>query len=116
VEDAALSDEFRSFLRAAIPTVDAAALLLFLSRERERCWAAQEAAAALLPGAALSEADVARYLVAFQAVGLVAVGPDERVQFRPAHAALDSHVRRLEQAYRERPVTLIRAIYGLSRP
>jgi hypothetical protein len=113
MEDAAFSDEFCRFLRSAVPSVEAAELLLFLSRERERWWTAQEAAAALAPGTALGEADAARYLALLQAGRLIAVGPDKRVQYRPGSDALDEHVRTLEQAYRERPVTLIRVIYAL---
>ena len=113
MEDADFSDEFCRFLRAAVPTVDAAELLLLLSRERERWWSAREAAAALQPVASPAEADVARYLAGYQAAGLIALGPDKRVQYRTGSAMLDSHVRTLEQAYRERPVTLIRVIYAL---
>jgi hypothetical protein len=113
MEDAAFSDEFCRFLRAAVPSVDAAELLLLLSREPQRWWAAQEAAGALAPGVSLSETDVVRYFGVFQASALIAVAPDKRVQYRPAHAALEAHVRTLEQAYRERPVTLIRMIYAL---
>ena len=113
MEDAAFSDEFFRFLRAAVPTVDAAELLLLLHGEPQRWWTALDAANALAPGARLSEADVARYLGVFQTGGLIAVGPDKRVQYRAASAALDAHVRTLAQAYRERPVTLIRVIYAL---
>lgn len=113
MEDAAFSDEFCRFLRTAVPTVDAAELLLLLKREPERWWTAQEAAAALLPGATVSEADAARYFVSFQGNGLIAVAPDKRVQYRPGFAALDAYVRTLAQAYSERPVTLIRIIYAL---
>ncbi|HWM44211.1 MAG TPA: hypothetical protein VNP36_17375 [Burkholderiales bacterium] len=113
MEDADFSDEFCRFLRAAVPTVDAAEVLLLLSRERERWWAVPEAAAALAPGVSLSEVDAARYLAVFQAGGLIAIGPDKRAQYRPGDAALEAHVHTLEQAYRERPVTLIRVIYAL---
>jgi hypothetical protein len=113
MEDTAFSDEFFRFLRAVVPTVDAAELLLLLHGEPQRWWAAQEAASALALGARLSEADVAGYLGVFQASGLIAVGPDKRVQYRPASAALDANARTLAQAYRERPVTLIRVIYAL---
>jgi hypothetical protein len=113
MEDAAFSDEFCRFLRAAVPSVDAAELLLLLQREPARWWAAPEALAALLPGAAPSDADLARYLALFQANGLIAVGPDQRVQYRPAQFAVEAHVTTLAQAYRERPVTLIRVIYAL---
>jgi hypothetical protein len=113
MEDAAFSDDFCRFLGVAVPTVDAAELLLLLQREPARWWTAQEAAGALLPGASLSEADVVRYFGIFQGNGLVGTGEDRRVQYRPAAAELDGHVRTLAQAYTERPVTLIRVIYAL---
>ena len=113
MEDAAFSDEFCRFLRTAVPTVDAAELLLLIQRERERTWSAAEAVAALLPGASLSEADAARYFGIFQSSGLLAVGTDKRIQYRPNFGELDAHVRTLAQAYGERPVTLIRMIYAL---
>jgi hypothetical protein len=113
MEDAAFSDEFVRFLRAAVPSVDAAELLLLLERERGRWWSAPEAATALAPVASTSESDIARYFGVFQAGGLVAVGPDKRVQYRPGHSGLEAHVATLAQAYRERPVTLIRVIYAL---
>lgn len=113
MEDAAFSDEFCQFLRAAVPTVDAAELLLLLQRERERWWSAEEAAAALAPGVSLPPAEAAQYFGVFQSTALVAVGPDKRVQYRPAHGTLEGHARLLAQAYAERPVTLIRVIYAL---
>jgi hypothetical protein len=113
MDDAAFSEEFLRFLRAAVPTVDAAELLLLVQGEPQRWWAVQEAGAALAPGATLSDIDVSRYVALFQASGLIAVGPDKRLQYRPASNALDANVRKLAQAYRERPVTLIRVIYAL---
>ncbi|HEU4351347.1 MAG TPA: hypothetical protein VFR66_05690 [Burkholderiales bacterium] len=113
MEDDAFSDEFCRFLRAAVPSVDAAELLLLLDRERSRWWSATEAAAALAPAVPVSEADSVRYFGVFQANALVAVGPDRRVQYRPANSGLEGHVATLAQAYRERPVTLIRVIYAL---
>jgi hypothetical protein len=113
MEDAAFSDEFCRFLQSAVPTVNAAELLLLLRRERERWWAARDAAAALAPGTLVPEADAARYLGVFQAAGLLAAAPDKRVQYRPGTETLEAHVGTLEQAYRERPVTLIRVIYAL---
>src|SRR5688500_6954863 len=107
MEDTAFSDEFCRFLRTAVPSVDAAELLLLLQRERERWWTATEVSQALKPVTSISEADAARYFGGFQACGLVAVGPDRRAQYRPGDAALEAHARTLEQAYRERPVTLI---------
>ena len=107
MEDAAFSDEFCHFLRTAVPSVDAAELLLALQREPDRWWSPLDAATAL------AEADAARYFAVFQEVGLRAVAPDKRVQYKPGSEELGGHVRTLEQAYRERPVTLIRVIYAL---
>src|SRR5688572_27623322 len=59
MEDAAFSDEFCRFLRAAIPSVDAAELLLTLLREPDRWWSALDAAAGLRPLTALAEGDAA---------------------------------------------------------
>jgi hypothetical protein len=113
MEDAAFSDEFCRFLRAVVPSVDAAELLLLLERESARWWSAQEAAEALAPAVRLKESDIARYFASFQAGGLIAAGPDKRVQYRPGHSGIEVHVATLAQAYRERPVTLIRVIYAL---
>ena len=113
MEDAAFSDEFCRFLRTAVPSVDAAELLLVLQREPDRWWSPLDAAAALRPATTLSEADAARYFALFQSTGLLALAPDKRVQYKPGSELLRAHARTLDQAYRERPVTLIRVIYAL---
>ena len=113
MEDAAFSDEFCRFLRAAVPTVDAAEVLLLLQRDPQCWWSAEEAVGALGPSVSLTASAVAGCFAVFQASGLVAAAPDKRVQYRPGSGELDAHVRTLTQAYRERPVTLIRVIYAL---
>jgi hypothetical protein len=113
MEDAAFSDEFCRFLRAAVPTVDAAEVLLVLQREPQRWWSAEEVVGALAPSVSLTVSATAACLTVFQASGLIAAGPDKRVQYRPGSGELDAHVRTLAQAYSERPVTLIRVIYAL---
>jgi hypothetical protein len=113
MEDTAFSDEFVRFLRVAVPSVDAAELLLLLSRERERWWSLEEATVALAPVATPSAADIARYFGLFQAGGLLAVAPDGRVQYQPSHDGLDAQVKTLAQAYLERPVTLFRVLYAV---
>jgi hypothetical protein len=113
MEDAAFSDEFCRFLRTAVPAVEAAEALLLLQRESDRWWSADELAAGLAPSASISPAAAAGYLTLFQQNGLAAVGPDKRAQYRPGSSELDGHVDTLAQAYRERPVTLIRVIYAL---
>ena len=112
IEDADFSDEFCQFLQAAVPAVEAAELLLILRRDPARTLSFAEAAAALAPGVVISEAEAARFLEAFQARGLVVIDAERRVQYRGAEPAA-AHVATLEKVYRERPVTLIRVIYGL---
>ena len=113
MDDAAFSEGFIRFLRAAVPTVDAAEVMLLLQRAPERWWSAEELAAALAPSATLSAAQAAACFAIFQANGIIAVGPDKRVQYRPGSGELEAQVNTLAQAYRERPVTLIRVIYAL---
>jgi hypothetical protein len=113
MEDSAFSDEFCRFIQGSIPSVEAAELLLLLSRERDGWWYPAQLAAALGPATVVSDGDLARYLDQFQANGLIAVGPDKRVQYRPASETLAAHVSMLAQAYKERPVTLFRVIYAL---
>ena len=96
-----------------MPSVDAAELLLALAGEPQRWWQANELAAKLRPSTMLSEADAVRHVDQLQAVGLAALGPDRRAQYRPGSEALAGHVGTLAAAYKERPVTLFRVIYAL---
>jgi len=107
--DADFSDEFCRFLQTTVPAVEAAELLLALKREPERWWAMPEL---LASGIAMAEADAARHLEGLEGRGLVAIDAERRVQYR-APEALAAHIATLEKVYRERPVTLIRVIYGL---
>ena len=113
MEDSAFSDEFCRFIQTALPSVDAAELLLALYEQPDTWWTPAALAAKLRPASNISDADALRHMEHFQARGLIAVGPDKRVQFRPADDALRYQVRTLAQAYRERTVTLIRMIYAL---
>jgi hypothetical protein len=113
MDDSAFSDDFCEFIRTAIPTVDAAELLLLLCGQADASWEPAELVGKLRPAASITDADAARYLEIFQARGLVAVGPDKRIRYRPGSGFLAAHVRTLAQAYKERPVTLIHMIYAL---
>jgi hypothetical protein len=111
MEDIDFSDEFCGFLQDTIPAVRAAELLLLLRTQPAKWW--KPAAAVALLGAAdgLAKAECGRFLELFLARGLLAARPDGRVQYRVDDAALAAHVDKLAEAYRERPVTLIRMIY-----
>jgi hypothetical protein len=113
VEDAEFSDEFCRFIQETLPSVDAAELLLWLSGNADAAWEPSEVASKLRPALNIEGAEASRYLDLFVARGLLSVGPDKKIQFRPATEELAAQVRTLTQAYRQRPVTLIRMIYAL---
>lgn|SRR5688572_24839509 len=113
MQDADFSDQFCRFLQSAIPAVDAAELLLSLAAQPDTWWYPQELVASLRPGLTTTDANAARYFDGFRSRGLLEIGSDHRIRFRPASDELAAHVRTLAQAYRERPVTLIRVVYAL---
>jgi len=113
MEDSAFSDEFCRFIQTTTTSVDAAELLLLLAGEPVQWWEPAALAGALKPATNMTDAEAIRYVEQFQAAGLIAVGPDKRVQYRPANETLRGYVDMLAQAYKERPVTLIRMIYAL---
>jgi len=98
-EDADFTDEFCQFLQSAVPAVEAAEFLLQVKEDPARPWTPPQG--------------VERYVSGLQASGLVEVDSDQRVRYKPASDALAAHVATLEKLWRERPVTLIRVIYGL---
>jgi hypothetical protein len=59
MDDSAFSNEFCGFVQSAVPSVDAAELLLFLSGDAQRWRAAAELAAQLRPATLVSDADAA---------------------------------------------------------
>ena len=113
MQDADFSDEFCSFIQRTIPTVEAADLVLALSVHPQTWWSVTELAASVRPGVMLTDSEVARYVEIFQKNGLLRVGADKRFQYRPDTEQLNADVQTLAQAYRQRPVTLIRMIYAL---
>jgi len=112
IEDADFSDEFCQFLQVSLPAVEAAELLLLLRRDPARSWTRQELLAGLGPGSSVRDDEAERYVEALKARGLVSAD-GERLQYRAPSGSLAEHVATLEKVYRERPVTLIRVIYGL---
>lgn len=113
MEDADFSDDFCRFLQTTVIAVDAAEVLLLLRRTPERAWSIPELTAALRPSVPIPDAEAAKYVEIFQARGVVAMGDDRRVQYRPGSEDLRMYGDMLALAYKERPVTLIRMIYAL---
>src|SRR5688572_13114145 len=108
MEDVEFSDEFCRFLKASIPTVDAAELLLLLYRRRGDALTPEAAVASMGPGVTVG--DTSRYFESFVTIGL-AEAAQGRYTFRDS--ALSPMVETLSQAFSHRPVTLIRIIYAL---
>ena len=108
-EDADFTDEFCEFLQSSVPAVEAAELLLAVKRDPARWWTLREA---LDTGISIREEDAARHIEGLQGRGLVALDAERRLQYR-APEGFAGHLATLEKVYRERPVTLIRVIYGL---
>lgn len=112
MKDSDFSDDFCKFLQTTIESVDAAEFLLLLSAQPDERLLVDQARARLTD-VNMTTADAIRYAKLFQTRGLVEIGPDQRVQYRPSSDLLAEHVRLLRQAYNERPVTLVRVIYAL---
>lgn len=112
MEDADFTDEFCRFIQAAIPSVEAAELLIHLAGRPDTALAPAAAVAGLPKGVPLTELQAAAHLEGFAARGLVARNGGE-YRYAPATNELRTHAEMLAQAYNQRPVTLIRIIYAL---
>ena len=111
VRDPDFPDPLRSLIQEAIPTVDAAELLLALARTPGEALSFAEVRNGS-GNAALPEGEARRVLAEFQTYGLVAPGEGDTFRYAPANRALDAAVKALARAYNERPVTLVRMIYA----
>lgn len=105
-----LSPALVRFLQASIPSFSAAEILLFLVEHADREWAPEALAGAMQP-TAVSLPEVEQSLALFRTQGLVREQPAGHFRYA---ASSDQAVAELAQAYRERPVTLIRTIYALA--
>ena len=112
MEDVDFSDEFCEFLQTCVPAVHTAELILLLRSRPQEWWDPAEVLQRMR-AAGLAEPEGARHIELLQARGLLATGPDKRIQFRPADERIADQVEKLAQAYAERPVTLFRVIYAL---
>ena len=110
--DPDFTDEFCRFLQSCVANVDAAELLLLLSRDSARAWQVGELRVELAQLGALTEADIQRCVDALQYAGVVSRDADRRVRYTPTGAHVP-HVATLGKLYVERPVTLFRVIYAL---
>lgn len=107
-----LSPALVRFLQACVPSFSAAEVLLFLSGRAGQDWTPEAIGLAMQP-TAVTLPEVEQALALFRAQGLVHEQPAGQFRYAASAAAARS-VAELAQAYRERPVTLIRTIYALA--
>jgi hypothetical protein len=107
-----LPEDVRQLIRAAIPTIDALEVLVFLAQRPERAWPVAEIVAAC-EHAGVTDRRARESLAELGAAGMVAA---EAHAYRlvPPQGALETALRDLVRAYRERPVTLIRTVYTIA--
>lgn len=108
-----LPEEVLEFIRANVPSLEALQVLRLLVRTPGQPWTAREVARAVWPEVVEEDA-VERFLAALVARGTLTAGPDTTVSYRPDDPAREAAVRGLLQAYDEKPVTLVRAIYRIA--
>lgn len=111
-DQADFTDAFCAFLQSCVTSVNAAELLLVVSREPGVAWSVGELAAQIDPVGSLSEAEATPYIETFRARGLISRTDDGRVRYQPSND-FGTQVQTLARLYLERPVTLFRVIYAL---
>jgi hypothetical protein len=97
------------FIRASVPSFQAAEALLFFATNRDRDFSAEEIVVGMRPRL-ITVAAVRDYAALFAARRLV-TETNGRFRFDPASPDLMRAVSELSAAYNERPVTMITAIY-----
>ncbi len=102
-----LDDEIHAFIDAAIPSVWALELLVLLRTSPDLAWTEAGLVLELRASAPL----VSDLLDALHASGLI-VRLADGVRYQPVSPTLDRLCAALEATYRERPVSVIRAITG----
>lgn len=94
------------FLRVHIQSVWGLELLLLLRADPDRCWTVAELVRELRASTQLVKDALAR----FERIGLVLQDGPEARRYAPASMVLDDLCRRLQDFYKERPVTVVNAI------
>ncbi len=105
-----MESELQDFIQSSFKSIWALELMLFLKRNPERAWAAEDLVRELRGSAPV----VAQGAAALQFAGLVAEDDDHSIRYLPASPALGALADSLEDAYREKPTAVRRLI--LSAP
>jgi hypothetical protein len=108
VECVVIEGELLDFVRTSIRSVWTLELLLLMWRSSARRWSPGD----LVRELRASDAVVSEGLASLHTAGLVTPDGDGTFRYAPASARLDRCVQQLAQAYRERPTTVTKAIFG----
>ena len=107
-----IPDDVRFFIRANIESVDQLRILLFLRNHPEQEWNVLNVSAKLYLRPELATAELAK----LEARGLLSSSEEpKRYSYNPRSPELEEMVKKLAQLDQERPVTLIKLIYSLSK-
>jgi hypothetical protein len=106
-----LPESLLQFIRAHIPTYQAAEVLLFLAAHRDRDFSHADIVAAMRPTAITASA-LEEYVAHFTAEGLL-TEHSNRYRYDPS-PNFEHNVAELAHAYSHQPVTLISAIYRIA--
>ena len=98
--------DLSGFVREHIRSVWAVELLLLLKGDPERCWPPADLVRELRASGPLVNDNLQR----FERSGLVVRDDRDCYRYAPASPVLDDLAGKLEQAYRERPVSIINLI------
>jgi hypothetical protein len=107
-----LSQRLIDFIHECVPTYQAAELLLFLAGHPDNEYSAEDIAEAMRP-VVITVSAVREYASLFVDKGLIQQA-HERYRYGPSTKELERGISELAKAYNEKPVTLIRAIYGIA--
>jgi hypothetical protein len=106
-----LPESLLQFVRACIPTYQAAEVLLFLAANPDRDFSPAEVVESMRPIVVTGSA-IAEYAAHFAAKGLL-TEHDNRYRYNPS-PEFERNIAELAHAYNHRPVTLIAAIYRIT--
>jgi hypothetical protein len=110
VSETAFSKELEAFIAGQMQSLEQLEILLLLSGNPHKWWSVATAYEVIKS----SPGSVAARLEELAARGMVRkeAGPEVRYQFSPDDPALWKVVNELREAYKERPVKIVQAIYS----
>ena len=114
MSDPKLSQELLRFIQMAIPSYDAAVLLVTISRQPERTWTVEGLAAVMGVNSGVT-LPVRQLLDHFVQSGVLEPSGEGAFLLVPPSHESRAVVEELRQAYDHRPVTLIRAVDSAAR-